>query len=81
MRRLWEGEWFDDETGPIGPQPTSAEGPEILFGGFHPPAVRRIARWVAGYLAAGPPKYVGYLLKEVLGYWREAGRSDSYFRA
>ncbi|WP_329070347.1 LLM class flavin-dependent oxidoreductase [Amycolatopsis sp. NBC_01480] len=77
MRRIWNGEAYDGHTGPIGPQPTCPNGPEILFGAFHPPALARIARWGAGYLAAGPPKYVGFLLKELLGYWREAGRPDA----
>lgn len=77
MRRIWRGEWFDAETGPIGPQPVRPEGPEILFGAFHPPALERVARWGAGFLAAGPPKYVGYLIKDVLGYWRKAGRPGS----
>lgn len=74
MRRLWAGEPFDARTGPIGPRPTRPDGPEILFGGFRPPALARVARWGAGFLAAGPPNYVRYLVKEVMKYWREAGR-------
>jgi alkanesulfonate monooxygenase SsuD/methylene tetrahydromethanopterin reductase-like flavin-dependent oxidoreductase (luciferase family) len=77
MRRIWTGEAFDADTASIGPQPTEPGGPEILFGGFQPRALARVARWGAGFLAAGPPNYMGHLIKEVLGYWREAGRSGA----
>lgn len=77
MRRIWTGDPFDATTAAIGPKPTRLEGPEILFGGFHPRALARVARWGAGFLAAGPPNYVGHLVKEVLGYWSEAGRSGA----
>lgn len=77
LRRLWSGEPFDAETDPIGPQPAQPGGPEILIGAFHPPALSRIARLGVGFLGAGPPKYVGYLIKEVLQHWREAGRDGA----
>lgn len=77
MRRIWTGEPFDADTGSIGPQPTAPGGPEILFGAFQPRALARVAHWGAGFLAAGPPNYVSHLIKEVLGYWREAGRSGA----
>lgn len=73
MRRIWAGEPPLDGMDPIGPSPTRPEGPEILFGGFHPAALRRVVRWQAGFIAAGPPKYVRHLIAELNGYWREAG--------
>lgn len=77
MRRIWAGEAFDEQTGPIGPRPHRPEGPELLFGGFDPRALARVARWGAGFIAAGPPKYAGYLIKDVLRSWSEAGRAGA----
>lgn len=73
MRRIWAGEPYDEKTGPIGPQPATPGGPEILFGGFRSPALKRVARWKAGFFAAGPPNYMNLLIKEVRQYWDEAG--------
>jgi hypothetical protein len=36
-------------------------------------SLARVARWGAGFLAGGPPNHLEHLIKEVLGYWREAG--------
>ena len=83
MRRIWKGEPYDAETDPIGPQPTRPGGPEILFGGFRPRALARIARFGDGFLAAGPPPYVGHLVRctgigalqagpALRGWWRTA---------
>lgn len=77
LRRLWAGEAFDEETDPIGPAPLQPGGPELLIGAFHPRALSRIARLGVGFLGVGPPKYVGYLVKEVLQHWHAAGREGS----
>lgn len=45
MRRLWSGEPYRDGVGPIGPAPARPGGPEVLFGGFKPVALERVARW------------------------------------
>src|SRR5918999_4304761 len=33
LRRLWSGEDLSGEVGPIGPRPSSTNGPELLIGG------------------------------------------------
>lgn len=73
MRRIWAGEPLFEGMAPIGPLPSQPAGPEILFGGFHPAVLRRVARWKAGFIAAGPPKYVKHLIKELHENWRGAG--------
>lgn len=59
MRRLWSGEPYGDAAGPIGPAPARPGGPEVLFGGFRPAALERVARWGDGFLAAAAPDWAG----------------------
>ncbi|MEV0082773.1 LLM class flavin-dependent oxidoreductase [Saccharopolyspora sp. NPDC050642] len=54
MHRLWAGEPYGDQAGPIGP----AVRPEVVFGGFVPAAIDRVGRWGDGFLAAGPLEYM-----------------------
>lgn len=75
MRRVWAGEPYSDEVGPIGPAPTRSGGPEVLFGGFQPAALERVARWGDGFLAAAPPSWVGGLIDTVRKSWADHGRS------
>jgi alkanesulfonate monooxygenase SsuD/methylene tetrahydromethanopterin reductase-like flavin-dependent oxidoreductase (luciferase family) len=77
MRRLWSGEPYGDEAGPIGPLPARSGGPEVLFGGFQPAALARVARWGDGFLAAAPPSWAGGLIDTVQRFWKEAGRSGA----
>ncbi|MFJ3188498.1 LLM class flavin-dependent oxidoreductase [Streptomyces halstedii] len=74
MRRLWSGEPYDDGVGPIGPAPARPTGPEVLFGGFRPAALERVARWGDGFLAAAPPSWADGLFETVRAYWRQYGR-------
>ncbi|GAA4082293.1 LLM class flavin-dependent oxidoreductase [Streptomyces shaanxiensis] len=74
MCRLWWGESYGDGVGPIGPAPARPGGPEILFGGFKPAALERVARWGDGFLAAAPPSWAGGLFDTVRGLWKEYGR-------
>jgi alkanesulfonate monooxygenase SsuD/methylene tetrahydromethanopterin reductase-like flavin-dependent oxidoreductase (luciferase family) len=74
MRRLWRGDPYDDSAGPVGPAPARPDGPEILFGGFQPAALERVARWGGGFLAAAAPSWAGGLFDTVRTYWREHGR-------
>ncbi|MFI6011436.1 LLM class flavin-dependent oxidoreductase [Streptomyces sp. NPDC051243] len=86
MCRLWQGEPYDDgdggddgdgdcvRVGPIGPVPARLGGPEILFGGFKPAALERVARWGDGFLAAAAPSWAGGLFDTVRGFWKEYGR-------
>jgi len=74
MRRLWSGEPYSPSTGPIGPEPASPGGPEVLFGGFQPAALKRVARWGDGFLAAAAPSWAGGLFDTVRDFWKEHGR-------
>ncbi|MGW5662461.1 LLM class flavin-dependent oxidoreductase [Streptomyces sp. NPDC003758] len=74
MRRLWSGEPYGEGVGPIGPTPARPGGPEVLFGGFKPAALERVARWGDGFLAAAPPSWAGGLFDTVRGFWQQYGR-------
>ncbi|MFF9349527.1 LLM class flavin-dependent oxidoreductase [Streptomyces sp. NPDC014734] len=74
MRRLWSGEPYGDGVGPIGPAPARPGGPEVLFGGFRPAAIERVARWGDGFLAAAGPSWAGGLFDTARGFWKEYGR-------
>lgn len=65
MRRLWSGEPYGDGVGPIGPAPARPTGPEVLFGGFRPAALERVARWGDGFLAAAAPSWADGLFETV----------------
>ncbi|MEU2124622.1 LLM class flavin-dependent oxidoreductase [Nocardia niwae] len=75
MRRLWAGEPYDAECGPIGPAPLRPEGPEILFGGFQPAALDRVGRWGGGFLAAVAPSWAGKLFDTARRSWTDHGRA------
>ncbi|MGW0909645.1 LLM class flavin-dependent oxidoreductase [Streptomyces sp. NPDC002853] len=74
MRRLWAGEPYGDGIGPIGPAPARPGGPEVLFGGFKPAAVERVARWGDGFLAAAPPAWAGGLFDTARKFWKQYDR-------
>ncbi|MGW4276435.1 LLM class flavin-dependent oxidoreductase [Streptomyces seoulensis] len=74
LRRLWSGEPYGDGVGPIGPAPARPGGPEVLFGGFKPAAIERVARWGDGFLAAASPSWAGGLFETARGFWKEYGR-------
>jgi alkanesulfonate monooxygenase SsuD/methylene tetrahydromethanopterin reductase-like flavin-dependent oxidoreductase (luciferase family) len=74
MRRLWSGEPYGDGVGPIGPRPARPGGPEVLFGGFKPAAIERVARWGDGFLAAAPLSSAGGLFDTARRFWKEYGR-------
>ncbi|MET9732085.1 LLM class flavin-dependent oxidoreductase [Streptomyces sp. NPDC006458] len=77
LRRLWAGEPYGDGAGPIGPAPARPGGPEVLFGGFQPAALERVARWGDGFLAAAPPSWAGRLFDTVRTFWKEYGRDGA----
>ncbi|SHG24374.1 LLM class flavin-dependent oxidoreductase [Streptoalloteichus hindustanus] len=77
LRRVWAGHPYGDEVGPIGPAPARPGGPEVLFGGFQPAALERVARWGDGFLAAAPLALVGGLIDTVRAAWTAHGRSGS----
>ncbi|GAA2612668.1 LLM class flavin-dependent oxidoreductase [Streptomyces tubercidicus] len=76
VRRLWAGEPLSAEVGPVGPAPARAGGPEVLFGGFVPAALERVARWGDGFLGAAlPPRHMDGLFRQVEDAWDRAGRT------
>ncbi|GAA4310733.1 LLM class flavin-dependent oxidoreductase [Streptomyces venetus] len=77
MRRLWSGEAYGDGVGPIGPAPARPDGPQVLFGGFKPAAIERVARWGDGFLAAAAPSWAGGLFDTVRRFWKEYGRDGA----
>lgn len=77
MRRLWDGERYSDSCDAIGPRPFTPGGPELLFGGFQPPALERVARWGGGLLAAAPPSWAPQLFDTVRRFWAEYDRPGS----
>jgi alkanesulfonate monooxygenase SsuD/methylene tetrahydromethanopterin reductase-like flavin-dependent oxidoreductase (luciferase family) len=48
MRRIWAGGEAVEGSGPVGPPPVQAGGPELLVGGFAPAAIGRATAWAAG---------------------------------
>ncbi|GAA4206818.1 LLM class flavin-dependent oxidoreductase [Microbispora amethystogenes] len=77
LRRVWAGEPYGEGAGPIGPAPARPGGPEVLFGGFKPAALRRVARWGDGFLCAAAPSWAGPLFDTVRTAWREHGRDGA----
>jgi alkanesulfonate monooxygenase SsuD/methylene tetrahydromethanopterin reductase-like flavin-dependent oxidoreductase (luciferase family) len=75
MRRIWSGESYGEEVGPIGPAPARQGGPEILFGGFKPAALRRIVRFGDGLLCASPIEDMDHLFRATEQEWETAGRT------
>lgn len=74
MRRLWAGEPYGHDIDPIGPAPARPGGPEVLFGGFKPAAIERVARWGDGFLAAAPLSWAGGLFDTARRFWKEYDR-------
>jgi alkanesulfonate monooxygenase SsuD/methylene tetrahydromethanopterin reductase-like flavin-dependent oxidoreductase (luciferase family) len=76
MKRVWSGQPASDEVGPIGPPPARPGGPELLVGGYSPPAIRRVGRWGDGYISGGipDPEQVRLLFDLAEESWRAEGR-------
>lgn len=75
MRRIWTGGPYGPEAGPIGPAPHRSGGPELLIGAHSPAALRRIARWGDGFIAAGgDPKAARAAFDSVLADWSAQGK-------
>ncbi|MFG2860445.1 LLM class flavin-dependent oxidoreductase [Streptomyces sioyaensis] len=76
LRRLWSGEPLSEEVGPIGPAPARPGGPEVLFGGFVPAVIERVARYGDGFLGAAlPPAHMDGMFRAVEEAWSRAGRT------
>jgi alkanesulfonate monooxygenase SsuD/methylene tetrahydromethanopterin reductase-like flavin-dependent oxidoreductase (luciferase family) len=70
MRGIWAG-----QQPTVGPSPARRGGPAVLFGGFAPAAVARVARWGDGFLCAAAAEFARSLFQTVEREWSEAGRS------
>ncbi|AOP49192.1 LLM class flavin-dependent oxidoreductase [Streptomyces lydicus] len=76
LRRIWSGAPLSADVGPIGPAPARPGGPEVLFGGFVPAVVERVARWGDGFLGAAlPPRHMDRMFRDVAAAWSRAGRT------
>ncbi|MEU6331275.1 LLM class flavin-dependent oxidoreductase [Streptomyces sp. NPDC047049] len=76
LRRVWSGAPLSDDIGPIGPAPARPGGPEVLFGGFVPAVVERVARWGDGFVGAAlPAPQMDGLFRAVETAWSRAGRT------
>lgn len=76
LRRIWSGAPLSEEVGPIGPAPARPGGPEVLFGGFVPAVMERVARWGDGFLGAAlPAPQMDGLFRAAETAWSRAGRT------
>jgi alkanesulfonate monooxygenase SsuD/methylene tetrahydromethanopterin reductase-like flavin-dependent oxidoreductase (luciferase family) len=74
MKRVWAGEPYSDQVGPIGPPPGRAGGPLLMIGGYHPNAINRV-RWADGYVTGGRPVSELRQFYDVAETaWRDEGR-------
>jgi alkanesulfonate monooxygenase SsuD/methylene tetrahydromethanopterin reductase-like flavin-dependent oxidoreductase (luciferase family) len=76
MKRIWSGQPASEEAGPIGPPPARPGGPELLIGGYSPPAIRRVGRWGDGFISGGvpDPEQVRQMFDLAEESWRAEGR-------
>jgi alkanesulfonate monooxygenase SsuD/methylene tetrahydromethanopterin reductase-like flavin-dependent oxidoreductase (luciferase family) len=49
----------------------------VLFGGFQPAALARVARWGDGFLAAAAPSWAAGLIDTVRTAWQNHGREGA----
>src|SRR5215213_5050154 len=76
MKRVWSGQPVSNEVGPIGPPPARLGGPELLIGGYSPPAIRRVGRGADGFISGGipDPEQVRQMFDLAEESWRAEGR-------
>ncbi|KND41070.1 luciferase [Streptomyces stelliscabiei] len=76
LRWAWSGQPYAEGVGAVGPLPATPGGPEVLFGGFAPAALERVARWGDGFLGAAlPPAYMDRMFRDVEAAWEKHGRA------
>lgn len=80
LRWTWRGDHLTDTVRPIGPMPTSPDGPELLVTSYSLPAAISAASWASGvvHVVAGPGEAELRELAEVFTWarehWAERGR-------
>jgi alkanesulfonate monooxygenase SsuD/methylene tetrahydromethanopterin reductase-like flavin-dependent oxidoreductase (luciferase family) len=79
MHRIWAGGDAGEGIGPVGPSPVQPNAPHVLIGGRVPVALRRVAKWGAGYVtgAVFSPETARGIYEQVLAFWEEAGREGT----
>lgn len=82
LKQTWQGV-AAGVTGTIGPLPAQRGGPPVLVGGYGPAAIRRVARYGAGWIAGGGgAEAFRPTADRVRAAWSEAGRDgDPYLAA
>jgi alkanesulfonate monooxygenase SsuD/methylene tetrahydromethanopterin reductase-like flavin-dependent oxidoreductase (luciferase family) len=76
FRDIWRGEPVGGSSNPAVP-PGTRQLP-MLFGGFAPAALARMARWGEGYIGGSiPAAMAGPMFEGARNAWREAGREGS----
>jgi alkanesulfonate monooxygenase SsuD/methylene tetrahydromethanopterin reductase-like flavin-dependent oxidoreductase (luciferase family) len=77
MKRVWSGQPLADGVGRVGPPPARQGGPEVLIGGYSPPAIRRVGRWGDGFITGGvaDPAMARQFYSIAEEAWRAEGRS------
>ncbi len=75
LAQIWSGQPMNAEVGPIGPAPVQAGGPEVLLGGYAPPAVKRLSSWGNGFIVGGGnPQVADQFFRLAEETWQAAGR-------
>lgn len=75
MKRIWSGQRFGDNVGPIGPKPAKSGGPEILIGGYSSASIQRVGLWGDGFIAGGrDPQGTRQFFELAEEAWKAAGR-------
>ena len=75
LTKIWSGQPLNDTIGPIGPNPSQSNGPEILIGGYSPASIQRVGRWGNGFIAGGrDPKGTQQFFQLAQETWKGAGR-------
>lgn len=73
FRDVWRGELFDDSTNPM--VPASTRQIPMMFGGFAPAVMRRMARWGEGYIGGPfPAQMTSPSFEAAKAAWSDAGR-------
>src|SRR5438270_13081570 len=72
MLQAWRGEPVAGLSLPIVP---TTEPVPLMFGGMHPKAIERAARWGVGWtMGGGAPEQVGKVVSQLNEAWARAGR-------
>lgn len=75
MHNAWRGEPVGDSGKAAAPAPVNADRVPILIGGTSEAAMRRVARWGAGWtMGGGTPDMAAPAVEQVRAAWRAAGR-------